>query len=89
MLNASRDFSPPEISSFLNYFKLLNINSSRSSKYKKNVKCNFGTSDDRAQCDVVYSFAHFNRRAFPITESELKAIAAAAMIGLNIMPDTG
>jgi hypothetical protein len=30
-----------------------------------------------------------NRSAFPITDTELKLIAAAAMIGLSSMPNAG
>src|SRR3546814_5183333 len=38
---------------------------------------------------AVHSFAHLKRSAFPITETELSPIAAAAMIGLNSQPNAG
>ncbi len=37
----------------------------------------------------AYNFARRNRSAFPITETELKLIAAAATIGLSNIPVTG
>jgi hypothetical protein len=37
----------------------------------------------------VHSFAFRNRSEFPITETELKLIAAAAIIGLSSNPKNG
>ena len=37
----------------------------------------------------VYSFASLNLRELPITETELKLMAAAAMTGLSSSPNTG
>ena len=37
----------------------------------------------------THIFTRLRRRALPITETELKAIAAAAMIGLNKMSNQG
>ena len=36
-----------------------------------------------------YSFAERSRRAFAITDTELKDIASAAIIGLNKSPNAG
>ena len=38
---------------------------------------------------LVHSFTFLNRKAFPITETELKLIAAPAIIGLNSKPKKG
>ena len=38
---------------------------------------------------VAYNFARRNLNAFPITETELKLIAAAASIGLKRIPKNG
>ena len=37
----------------------------------------------------IHIFTRLRRRALPITETELNAIAAAAMIGLNRIPNQG
>jgi hypothetical protein len=39
--------------------------------------------------DPDYNFALLSRSAFVITDTELKLIAAAAMIGLSRMPNLG
>jgi hypothetical protein len=38
---------------------------------------------------AIYSFARSSLREFPITETELKLIAAAAIMGLNSNPKKG
>ena len=38
---------------------------------------------------VAYSLIFFNRRAFPMTEIELKVIVALAMTGLKRIPNSG
>jgi protein-S-isoprenylcysteine O-methyltransferase Ste14 len=53
-------------------------------------KC--GSSLGRSECSerrAPYTRAFRRRRALPITETELNAIAAAAMIGLRRRPNTG
>lgn len=45
-----------------------------------------GLSDS---CVFVYNFTRRSLNAFPITETELKLIAAAAIIGLNSRPKNG
>ena len=41
------------------------------------------------QLGTVHAFTRRRRSAFPITETELKLIAAAAIMGLNSKPEKG
>ena len=66
----------------------------RDRKGERNVETSF-SRDGQVGCDfsLTYETAHRlirrNRSAFAITETELKLIAAAAIIGLSNQPKTG
>jgi hypothetical protein len=59
----------------------------RAQRFSEATDCHAEAKNSFHCCD--YSDNVRNRKAFPITDTELNVIAAAAIIGLSKMPKTG
>ena len=55
----------------------------------RSVNCGIAGRDARHACSGLYSRTNRSRSALPITETELKLIAAAAMMGERSRPNAG